>query len=450
MSQLPLPSLNEKYIQFAVQELPSTPWPHTHYIFDKLARRKVTNNNHGLHKYPAKFIPQIPRWGLRYDEANSKKIVVLDPFCGSGTTLVEAGLKGYKSIGYDINPLAVLISRAKTSCFFDSTDTQFFSILEVILSNAKRIVVEIADQLEFGEESLGLHYNWSYWFRSLELARLLALKEAILEQCNEDEKLRIFLLVCLSSVTKASSFLNEDQIKVRKDHNKKPLDPFLSFPIFAREALKNQFKLGKTFKEVGASFKIEVGTADQINLDHCSIDRVITSPPYVNAVDYTMNHKFNLFILGLVSPKEFKPHCRKYIGMTERAVRAADIKQMPTTGIEFVDQEIQQMWTLDTDVSRNRSFVVAQYFSKMYETMKELHRVLKPDGKLIFVIGNSNRIAKQKIETAELTELLAHKAGFVTELLFYHDLSNRSSMRLGRSDTGGKIKYENIYVFRHK
>ncbi|MEL7225679.1 MAG: hypothetical protein AAGL17_12675, partial [Cyanobacteria bacterium J06576_12] len=77
----------------AVQELPKLPKDGAYYVFDSIPRSRVTKHNHGLHKYPAKFIPQIPRWALQYRNNNNKESV-LDPFCGSGTTLVEVGLHG--------------------------------------------------------------------------------------------------------------------------------------------------------------------------------------------------------------------------------------------------------------------------------------------------------------------------------------------------------------------
>ena len=79
----------------------------------------ITTNNvsyltHNIHKYPAKFIPHIPKWAMsKYLKDEGK--LVLDPFCGSGTTLVEAILNSHNSVGIDIDPLAVLISKVKTT-----------------------------------------------------------------------------------------------------------------------------------------------------------------------------------------------------------------------------------------------------------------------------------------------------------------------------------------------
>ena len=69
---------------------------------------------HLIHKYPAKFIPEYPRWAIQ-KFAGNKTNLVLDPFCGSGTTNVEAKLAGYDSCGIDVDPLAILLTKVKTT-----------------------------------------------------------------------------------------------------------------------------------------------------------------------------------------------------------------------------------------------------------------------------------------------------------------------------------------------
>jgi len=71
----------------------------------------INSFTHGIHKYPAKFIPQIPRWGIK--EFTRPGDIVLDPFCGCGTTLVESLLSGRNAYGLEISPLAKLITKTK-------------------------------------------------------------------------------------------------------------------------------------------------------------------------------------------------------------------------------------------------------------------------------------------------------------------------------------------------
>ncbi len=75
----------------------------------------VTAYTHGFHKYPAKFIPHIPKWAINKYLAGQTSKTILDPFCGSGTTLAEGILAGHNVIGIDIDPLSCLIAKVKTT-----------------------------------------------------------------------------------------------------------------------------------------------------------------------------------------------------------------------------------------------------------------------------------------------------------------------------------------------
>lgn len=432
-----------------VEELPAEPISEGHYSFLKLNRKEVTELNHGLHKYPAKFIPQLPRWALGY-AASQKREAVLDPFCGSGTTLVEAGLLGHQALGCDISPLAVIISKAKTARIIGEAD-YVVNIISGVVSRATQIAQEIFPKLTPEESCLGLHRTWSFWFRTEEMSKLLALRQCI-EELDDAEftELKVFLFACLSSIAKSASYLNEDQIKVRYDREKTPDDPLQTFSRMAVPSAVQQIELGKRYVRRGAQFDTQVSSATDLPFSNRSVDRVITSPPYINAVDYTMAHKYNLFVLGLIHPTDFKNHCRDYIGLTERAVRASDILVKPQCETSIVEPLLSSLWSLNTPVSKNRAFVVAQYFNGMYRALQEMWRVLKNGRRAFVVVGGSNRICGITVPTAEIVQSLAEEVGFGTELRFYHHLANRSSMRLNRAQTGGKVSFETICVFRKR
>ena len=418
-------------------------------MFAGVRRDEVNGNGHGLHKYPAKFIPHIPRWALEYaDAADKARKVVLDPFCGSGTTLVEAGLRGHASIGVDISPLAVLISRAKTATLppIAATPTK---LLRALLKRADTAARGFERRLAINDPTLGLHDTWTNWFDAKPLARLLALRSAIETTIDDKEELlRDFLLVCLSSIAKSSSHLSEDQIKVRYDHLKRPADPFEAFAKFAAKALPSQHAVGRRLADAGATTQCTCCSATNLPLGRNSVDLIVTSPPYINAVDYTMAHKYNLLLLGLIRPEQFKDHCRDYVGMTERAVRTRDSSVLPSVGVESVDRIVRRVSRADSPVAANRAFVVASFFLGMKKAFVECRRVLRDGRPLVMVIGSTNRICGELIETARLTEALGHHAGFVTDLRFYHELANRSSMRLNRNTAGGQVKTEAILVLR--
>ncbi len=426
------------------------PWPAAPahgglYTFDGLSRAQVNENNHGLHKYPAKFIPQLAQWGLDTGRSEERQDV-LDPFCGSGTTNLQAALSGHRAVGVDISPLAVLVTRAKTSILDERLDAD--AVIARVTAQAQSTLGSVERELE-PLDGWGLHPSWSHWFRLQETARIVALRDAI-RGVAETDALQDFLLACLSSIVKKSSFLSEDQIKVRFDGSKVPADPFLSFAGLATSALATQRTAGRLIGEAAGSSSAFLGSASSLPLADGSIDRVVTSPPYINAIDYTMAHKYNLFALGLIEPDEFKDHCRDYIGMTERAVRAADLVERPDVGDEPYGELVDALWDRGENLTRNRAYVSAQYFSGMKRSFMEMVRVLRPNGVMVMVVGTSNRICGVHVPTGALVEDLATAAGLETELRFRHSLANKSSMRMNRAASGGDVKTETVLVMRRR
>jgi hypothetical protein len=292
-----------------------------------------------------------------------------------------------------------------------------------------------------------MHQTWSNWFDAPRLSRLIAIRESI-DREGFPSAVRDLLLSSLSSVVKACSFLDENQIKVRLDAGKRVADPFDAFVRAAEQAFLDQRAVTPLLAAAPAP-RILTASASDVPLAAQSVDRVITSPPYINAVDYTMAHKYNLFVLGLVTPETFIEHRREYIGMTERAVRAADLSTPPIPAHPTVAPYLEALWSQGTPVSRNRAFVVAQFFTGMAEAFTEMSRVLRPGGLAVTVLGD-NRICGISIPTADLCVELAEASGLNVELRFYHHLANLSSMRLARSATGGKVPYETVHVFARR
>lgn len=427
----------------AVAALPPEPKPEGHYVFRGLGR-SVVEHNHGLHKYPAKFIPQIPRWALEYADGKPGE-VVLDPFGGSGTTALVAALLGRSALSIDVNPLARVIAAGKVAQLPDDVEPAL--LIDEICSEAQVEAPRIESELIPSTASYGMHRTWSNWFEAPHLSGLIAIRESI-NRREVPSGVRDLLLSSLSAIVKACSFLDENQIKVRFHAGKRLADPFEAFARAAQRACQDQRAVTPLLADVPTP-KILVGSARDLPLAQQTVDRVITSPPYINAVDYTMTHKYNLFVLGLVDPETYATHRREYIGMTERAVRAADLSSPPDSAHPVVTPYLEALWSQGTAVSRNRAFVVAQFFNGMAAAFTEIARVLRPGGLAITVLGD-NRICGKSIPTADICAEIADASGLGIELRFYHHLANLSSMRLARNVTGGKVPYETIHVYSRR
>lgn len=436
-SEEPNPQTSRPAVEIGI---PSRPDQDAVYSFMGLGNGEVAFATHGLHKFPAKFIPQLPRWALEY-VAPPRPATILDPFCGSGTTQLEAALAGHSGIGVDINPLAVMISKAKGAHLAGGWE----HLLDRVLRSARGRTPHIEERLKRDPQSLDLHPTWDYWFSGESMARLLGLRLAIGDHIDDVET-RNYLLVCLSAITKACSHLSENQLKVRYDADKSPAEPISRFSEYVLKMAPQQVETAADIDAAGGRVDAFQGSAANLSVESSTVDLVVTSPPYINAVDYTMAHRYSFFILGLLDPEAFKSHRRDYIGMTERAVVATDIAEKPRASSPHIREPLDSVWTADSPVAHNRAFVVWQYFEGIRSSLLEIQRVLKTRGTAVLIVGTQNRIAGRVIETAKVVESLAHEVGMETRLRFLHRLENISSLRLNRSATGGKLKTETVIV----
>jgi site-specific DNA-methyltransferase (cytosine-N4-specific) len=324
---------------------------------------------HNLHPYPAKFIPQIPRRVI--EKLSGTRAVVLDPFCGSGTSLVEARILGRTAIGSDINPIAVLVSRAKTMSLssgqlqlvtgFQKEAFKALSLWKRKGSLPRRVAVP-----EFP--------NRAKWFGGDALEELAYLAEEI--RALEDDDVCTFLLATLSAiVVKASNQASETKWKAIP----KNLAAGDATRLFLEHLNRIMPRAAEYSQRVAGFPEVRVYQADARNLAYAkdgSVDLVVTSPPYMNSYDYYLYHKLRLFILGL----EVHETQEKEIGSRNK--------------------------------HSDKGLGVDSFMDEMLQTLLEMRRVLKIGGRLCLVIGDAilrgktfdmNRIYTTLVEAAGLT-----------------------------------------------
>jgi DNA modification methylase len=235
---------------------------------------------HSFHSYPARFIPEIPRTIIR-ELKPRKGTYVFDPFCGCGTSLVEAEQAGYASVGVDLNPIGCLVSRVKTT----PLPSGFVSAATHCIAEARQ------------HEHLPLPHipNLLHWFRADVCEALAALRLAIREV--KDPATRQALEAVFSSIIVRVSNQDSDTryAAVTKDVSAETVfDAFdesaqtlaslaLTLPLMAQTPAtvinRNVFDIQP------ADFPGDVGL-------------VITSPPYPNAYEYWLYHKYRMWWLG--------------------------------------------------------------------------------------------------------------------------------------------------------
>jgi len=331
---------------------------------------------HDLHAFPAKFPPQLPRKFI--DGLTQPGDIVLDPMVGSGTTLVEAVLAGRHAIGFDIDPLALRLCRAKTTAASPSQVAQ--TGLDV-LRRARTAVYEQKDDLR---REIARRFDTKtqqfidYWFAPEVQIELLALLKQI-ESLQENE-VRAFLELVFSSIiiTKSGGVSLALDLAHTRPHRAK--DKLYRSPIkeFEKRFRQNLNSLS-TFSVAHSLVILGCGNAQSLPLKDSSVDLVVTSPPYpANAIDYMRAHKFSLVWLGYPIER-LSDYRRRYIGSeTLNGTRLENLPPMTADIIRAIASK-----------DRAKQAALHRYYSEMARVLDEMFRVLKPGRAAILVVGSS-------------------------------------------------------------
>ncbi|NMB54556.1 MAG: site-specific DNA-methyltransferase [Leptolinea sp.] len=354
--------------------------------------------SHNFHSFPAKFPPQLPQ-KLIY-ELSEEGDVILDPMVGSGTTVVEAILLNRKAIGFDIDPLALEISKVKITPLEEKVVED---LLEIIIYKASSRVNKSPDNLRsqiektFDKETLDFLDCW--YLPSIQ-GELFALSQEINSIENED--FRRFFKVAFSGtiVTKSGGVsLALDLGHTRPHLAKKVIDkqgktiignPQEKYPSYATKIFKSailEFEKKARANLIGVSNipqncyipEIRYGNAQNLDIEENSIDLIITSPPYAsNAIDYMRAHKFSLIWFG-DGIKSLSEKRKAYIG--SESTNGFDFEELPF----YTKSIIKKIKQVDT----KKSLVLHRYYSEMTRVLKEMYRVLRPGKISVVVVGNS-------------------------------------------------------------
>lgn len=340
---------------------------------------------HKYHSYPARFIPQIPRAFIQLFTKEGDTI--LDPFCGCGTTLVEGTLLKRHSIGNDFNPLATLLSRVKTTSLSDKQLIKIESLIKLIEARILKNNLKESDLPELPSR------NISKLFSKEMLKELQVIKNIVKTVESDDKDLYNYLLIALSATIRAIiESENGDNI----------------LGIFERK-LNLMNNLMKEYRE--NTYKTDVklinGDARKLDIVSDSVDLVVTSPPYVNALDYYRVHMYNMLWLGM-DYNEFKIN---EIGGHSHFLA-------------------------------NRFRLLAEYLGDMLRAMIEMNRVLKEGKYCAIVVGNSS-IDYELIESYKHFINMTRHIGFEHVKTIFRNIDKSSKYFVN-----GKIDDEYIVVLK--
>jgi len=382
---------------------------------------------HGIHKFPAKFFPELPRYLIqKYSEPGE---YVLDPMCGSGTTVLEALLSKRIGIGIDIDPIALLITKVKTTPIVSES-------LETASTLLEQQVQKLDNAAEYNPILPEFHYR-DKWFRSFVLRELGIIRDSILTirehtDISHMDDIVDFFQVIMSSIIRDVS--NADphctRTVLRKKVRKKILPGDTLKKFFQR--LTHQINEMKQLSEILNESEyfhtlLPGGTALASELRDDSIDLAVTSPPYINAVDYPRTHQLEMYWLGLLGDGPLSKVKRKYIG-TE-TVYKDEYKDLQVSGYETLDPVLEKIYKLDP----RRAYIAFKFFDEMKDQLQEMMRIIKPGGRYCVAIGNNLMRGVQVKSHEILAEIATTGVGFELETQFFSKII-RHFIRIPRKE----------------
>lgn len=383
--------------------------------------RSTEQWTHGYHRYPAKFLPDVVR-KLIEDYAQDCNLIA-DLFAGCGTTLVEAKVHGISSVGTDINPVAQLITKVKTT-----------PLHPVVIQQAYDALVNLFEEYDESDyANTKKHERIDYWFNLSQKTKIAFLYDKV-SHLNVDDSIKDFFYVCISHILKNCSWWLQSGTKPQKDKEKKLEDPFDEFCRHGKKMMGWNEKFYNELNQKGhleTVCDIHLEDARQTSILPGTINAIITSPPYVTSYEYADIHQLTAYWMEYISDiHEFR---KQFIGSSYSGNMSLTVSE---------SKQAQKIVNALSEKSKHIARDVAQYFKDMQEVAKEMYRVLAPNGYACIVIGNT-KIKDVQIKSAEVFFEFLRNAGLHKIKVIKRSIPNKLMPTLRDKNTGRFTKLDN-------
>jgi DNA modification methylase len=339
------------------------------WTFAGASTRELT---HCYHDYPARMIPQVAAKLL--DLYGFKAKTLFDPYCGTGTSLVEGFIRGIDVTGTDLNPLARLIARTKVS-------TPQLQSLDLYISKFRKFIsqpIKVEIPLIKGISRL------DFWFKPQVMADLAQIKCFIAE--INDEAVKIFFQVAFSETVRECSNTRNEEFKLYRIEAEK-LESYnpATFEIFCAKLNRNRTGLINFLAELKSSplpatkiydFDTSKNIPKELILDN-SVDIIITSPPYGDSqttVAYGQYSRLSSAWLDLAEPEK----------VDRRLMGGKILKSLPDFSNPILNQALSDISQIET----KRALEVASFYVDLHASIENIAKLTKTRGYACYVVGN--------------------------------------------------------------
>jgi len=368
---------------------------------------------HCFHSYPAMMIPQVAARIL--DEFGERAKVLFDPYCGTGTSLVEANIRGINAIGTDINPLAQLIAKVKTTIIN-------LELLDSYLKDFTTFAFSVKFKGRRKDIILPNFKNIDYWFKKETQYWLTVIKDYIEKIDNQD--VQDFFKVAFSETVREVSLTRNSEFKLYR-MTRRQIEKFnpdvLSIMIQKLKRNRNGMAEYILIKKNDANSKIyDFNTVYGIPkniLPLESVDIIVTSPPYGDSrttVAYGQFSRLSNQWLGFEKNNE----------VDKRSMGGIRKKEFKNFDFEPLDNVLSQIAKIDI----KRVYDVISFYIDYEKSVSNISKIVKVGGIVAYVVGN-RRVKGIEIPNDEITREFFERNGFKHIKTIIREIPNKKMPR---------------------
>ena len=369
---------------------------------------------HDYHRYPAKFIPQLVE-RLIDEYTSHKEANINDPFMGCGTTIVTAISRGFKASGTDINKIAYLITKVKSTPiepeYLNKKIEQLLFKLKSLNGSQKTLFDDKIESL-IPQKNLN---RINYWFTEESKNELGKILRVIYNE--DDETIKNFFIVAFSHILKNCSIWLQGSTKPTRDLKKIPVKPY---GALRRHLRKMQSSNDAFYNVIPANVRenlneylnIKIGDARRQTVPDNSVDLIVSSSPYVTSYEYADLHQLSTIWLDLA--EDLTEYKKEFIGTSYKKYENKKLRSSIAMGI--VDKMSKK--------SKKAAKEIEAFFIDMEDVFDESFRILKHGSRCCYVIGDT-KLKGVDILNAEVFADSSQYSGFKLDRIIKREIPSK-------------------------
>jgi hypothetical protein len=333
------------------------------------------------------------------DMATERRHIVLDPFCGAGTTVIECKMEGIQSIGFEVNPLLHFVCEASTQWSLEvaSLKAAHLRIGERFAGDRKRWEGKSSRQIDIRLPQI---HNVNRWWRDDILKELVLLREVIDSECNDDSTRSFFRLGLAGVLVPDLTNVTLGRLQLHFiDRSGDTIDVWETYHAHVARMLADLAAISDDARSVPSRVYCLDSTSDAVLQISHKVDRVITSPPYPNRYSYVWNTRPHLYLLGIFDrSSQAATLDLKTIGGTWGTATSSLMKGTVEPAYPVIEEVVTPVASEIRKADNLMANYLLHYFNRLAQQIVSQSRILADNGRCAYVVGCS-RLKGVYVET---------------------------------------------------